>query len=79
MQFWRQYDGTAIEGGITPRKPFMAQTWPQHSWRYSDIQGAGGVLTLLNDTLNFYTSGSSGGPYLPHSISLHTYLLHNHS
>ena len=29
--------------------------WPQHSWRYSNIQGAGGVLTLLNDSLNFYT------------------------
>lgn len=63
FHFWRQYDGTPREGGITPRKPFMTQTWPQHSWRYSDIQGAGGVLTLLNDTLNFYSAGSSGGPY----------------
>ena len=63
FHFWRQHDGTPIEGGVTPRKPFMTQSWPQHSWRYSDVQGAGGVLTLMNDTLHFYTSGSSGGPY----------------
>eukprot|EP01052_Picozoa_sp_SAG31_P060261 SAG31_NODE_19458_length_601_cov_0.922311_1_plen_152_part_10 len=63
FHFWRQYDGTPVEGGLTPRKPFMAQTWPRHSWRYSDVQGAGGVLTLFNDTLNFFTAGSSGAPY----------------
>ena len=42
FNFWRQYDGTPVEGGERPRKPFMPQTWPRHSWRYTDVQGSGG-------------------------------------
>lgn len=63
FHFWRQYDGSAVEGGAFPRKPFMTQTWPQHSWRYTDVQGVGGGFVLLNDTLNFYSAAGSGAPY----------------
>jgi hypothetical protein len=63
FHFWRQYDGTAVEGGVRPRLPFMPQTWPQHSWRYSDIQGSGGGFLVVNDTLNFFSSGAAGAPY----------------
>lgn len=69
FHWWRQYDGNYQQGGETPRKPFMAQAWPLHSYRYSGVQSVGGGLNLgrINgeERLLFYASMQSGLPFDP--------------
>ena len=45
-----------------PRKPFLEQSWPEHSWRNNDVQSVGGGVVVLNDTMHIYASGHSGLP-----------------
>jgi hypothetical protein len=69
FHWWRQYDGNAQAGGATPRKVFMDQSWPLHSWRNSGVQSVGGGLNLgkINgaERLLFYASAQSGLPFDP--------------
>jgi len=67
FHWWRQYDGDYQAGGATPRRPFMAQSWPVHTWRNSGVQSVGGGLVLdhTGDRLMFYASGQLGLPFDP--------------
>ena len=47
-----------------PRSPFLAPSWPQHSWHHADVQSVGGGLVLADDdTLRIYASSRSGLPH----------------
>ena len=70
FHWWRQYDGDYQAGGATPRRPFMEQSWPVHTYRNSGVQSVGGGLVLGSirgeERLLFYASAQSGMPFDPH-------------
>ena len=69
FHWYRQSDGNAQAGGATPRRSFMAQSWPVHTYRYSGVQSTGGGLVLGKirgeERLLFYASVQSGMPFDP--------------
>ena len=71
FHWYRQFDGGDMQtGGANPRRPFMDQSWPVHTFRNSGVQSAGGGLVLGKvrgeERLLFYASAQSGMPFDPH-------------
>ena len=66
FHWWRAGDGSIQHGGSYPypRQPFLRQTFPQFSWRRSDVSSVGGGFTVQQDHLEFYATGSSDLPGL---------------
>jgi hypothetical protein len=70
FHWWRQHDGDAQVGGHNPRRAFMSNSWPVHTWRRADVQSVGGGFTVVGDKLHFYSSGTSDLPYVINASSL---------
>lgn len=65
FHWWRQFDGDAQVGGARPRRPFLSQSWPAHSWHNNGLGTVGAGLVLRDDRLWFYAKGTSGLPFDP--------------
>ena len=55
--------GDIVEGGTSPRRPFMENAWPVHLWNRADVQSVGGGFVVVGDEMRFYSSGSKDLPF----------------